>query len=126
MLKKIVYNLIIAIALAAFLSMLFYSGFFTTFQYRLTDMMFQNYAVDVNVQLRQLLRAKLILKTSKGNYMLARDFSRVTMGDLRAVLPWKLPPERALALLPAKMQQILRDVDQNLQEKLNVPLDELF
>lgn len=85
-----------------------------------------HYAINANQQLQYLLQAKLVAITSRKKYVLARDFSHITLADLYKILPWKLPQDIAHTLLPKKAQDLLANTNLLLQEKLHVPLSELY
>lgn len=76
-----------------------------------------------------LLEGKVISRTDRGHYLLARDMGQLTLGQLNQLLPWPLPeaPEAESMLgWEREMNRRLAQVSDSRKEALKISLERLF
>lgn len=84
-----------------------------------------NYQIDSYDMLLILENNQMVRKINVNEYMLSRDLSHFTLGNLYQQLPWKLPNILCKNLSELAIN-VLKMVDQDLQKNLNVPLGDIF
>lgn len=88
-----------------------------------------HYQVVPGVMLDILTKASLICRTDSGDYVLQRDLSAISMGELYELLPWRAPVSRYTDL-PESWQKTVSDqlheFHQDMMAKLAFPVSNLY
>lgn len=86
-----------------------------------------NYQVDAYKLLGYMLEKHFIMRVRGDRYMLARDFSSITLAEFYRELPWKLTAvDEDSKYFSQKMKDVLNAANKTLQNNLNLSLSELF
>jgi membrane protein len=79
--------------------------------------------IEIEHLLLQLVKAKLILRTERGEWALARDLSKVSMLELYRAAPFVLPVD---VPTDSELTHVLTILDNGLKAALDIPLAALY
>ena len=85
-----------------------------------------NYKVPADVQIEQLHRLNLVEYTAHRQYLLSRDFSKMTVGELYDILPWRFPKIADSRLFSDKLEALFNSAHQSILDTLDIPLGEVY
>ena len=88
------------------------------------------YAVDIDHVLSSLLQVGLIQKTEDGKYTIGRALNRISIYELKMMLPFGLPHPLELPDINEPLwqqwQELIEHVDMMLKKELNITMDDFF
>ena len=79
-----------------------------------------------DVQIEQLHRLHLVEYTEHRQYLLSRDFSKMTVGELYDILPWRFPKIVDSRLFSDKLEMLFKAAHQSILDTLNIPLSDVY
>jgi membrane protein len=93
---------------------------------QLNRLMPANYQIEPGEQIAILQKQNLIQMTDESDYLLSRDFSKMTLADLYMLLPWKLPLMSQETDLPEGVKKFFKEANSSLKDILAVSLSEVY